>query len=261
MSIQTIKLHARNYADGQPLLILHGLFGSHKNWHQQARSLSASYAVHSLDLRNHGSSPHNAVMDYPAMAADVVAWMQANSIKKTHLLGHSMGGKVAMQIALNQAEYISRLIIVDIAPKAYSAHHEDILKAMAALDFNLLTTRQAVDVALQNDIPDDLIRQFIMTNLVRDQQQKLQWQLNLSAISSEYKNLSAPPSCKQAFENKTLFIKGGRSDYLQTGDETNIRQLFPNSEIKTLADCDHWPHAEAPEAFQKMVLTFLQANE
>lgn len=252
-------LHSHSQGQGRPLLILHGLFGSHKNWQQQARALATHFTVHTLDLRNHGDSFHSATMDYPSMAVDVLHWMDHHQLSQVTLLGHSMGGKVAMQIALNQGQRVQQLIVVDIAPKTYPAHHTRILQAMQALDLAQLPNRQAADQALQADIPDQVVRQFILTNLKRHGEQGFRWQLNLAGIIANYSQLLLAPSQQTPYGGDSLFIKGEQSDYIDKQDLPLIRQLFPAAQLHSMADTGHWPHAEHPQAFQRLVLDFLLA--
>ena len=252
-----LQLNFRHYGQGEPLLILHGLFGSHKNWHQQARGLAENFSVYTFDLRNHGSSPHNSEMNYQVMAADIIYWMKNQDIESANLLGHSMGGKVAMQLALTHSERVDKLVIVDIAPKHYPPHHDEILQAMTGLDFAKLKSRQEIDQQLQTAIPDDSVRQFILTNLVRNRSGRLDWQLNLDAIINNNQHISIEPAANQTYTGPTLFIKGAESDYIQAEDKSRITELFPNASSKIIGGAGHWPHAEKPQVFNKIVGDFL----
>lgn len=256
-----VALHHRRYGEGgPPLLILHGLFGSARNWHSQANLLAADFAVITADLRNHGASPHTERIDYEEMAGDVLALMDTLELARAHLLGHSMGGKVAMQIALNEPHRIERLVVVDIAPKAYPPHHDDILAALRALDPAAHRDRQSVDAALREGIPDPGIRQFILTNLVREAN-GLAWQLNLEGIVRDYARLSEPPRGGQPFVAPALFVKGGNSDYITSADRAEITRLFPGARAKVIDNAGHWPHAEKPQVFAKIVRDFLREDE
>lgn len=256
-----VRLSFRRYGDAGPaVLFLHGLFGSAKNWHTQASALAGEFSACTVDLRNHGASPHCAHMDYPGMAADVLALMDRLGIGQAGVLGHSMGGKVAMQIALQAPARVWKLIVVDIAPRAYPRHHDEVLEAMQALDLRTHRTRQAVDAALRDGIPDERVRQFILTNLIRDRDSGLfAWQLNLPGIVENYHHLSAAPTGTR-FDGPTLFIKGGASDYIRDADRGAIEALFPAAAAKIMVNAGHWPHAEKPQAFQKLVGDFLRAD-
>ena len=257
-----VARNVRRYGDaGRVVLILHGLFGSAKNWHSQARSLASDYRVLAVDLRNHGSSPHSPQIDYPSMAADVLALMDTEGIEQASFLGHSMGGKVAMQVALQAGARVHKLIVVDIAPKRYPHHHDDVLDAMQALDLNARRTRQDLDQALSEAIPDAGVRQFIMTNLVRDKQTggAYTWQINLPAIVSNYARLAAPPQGRP-FNGETLFIKGAASKYIQAADRETVESLFPRARAKVIANAGHWPHVDKPHAFARLVADFLHEN-
>lgn len=255
------QLNFRRYGSGErAVLFLHGLFGSAKNWHTQASALSGDFSAYTVDLRNHGASPHCAHMDYPGMAADVLALMDRLDIEQACLLGHSMGGKVAMQIALQAGVRVHRLIVVDIAPRAYPRHHDEVLEAMQALDLSAHRTRQAVDAALRAGIPDERVRQFILTNLVRDRESgAFVWQLHLPGIVDNYDHLSMAPT-GAPYDGPTLFIKGGASDYIQATDRDTIDALFHAAHAKVIVNAGHWPHAEKPQAFQKLVGDFLRAD-
>lgn len=256
-----VALNVRHYGDGERVvLILHGLFGSAKNWHTQAKALARDYRVLAADLRNHGSSPHSPHIHYPAMAADVLALMDHQGIARASILGHSMGGKVAMQIALQHASRVHKLIVVDIAPKRYPPHHDEVLDAMRALDLNAHRTRQDLDAALSEGIPDTGVRQFIMTNLVRHAQTgEFVWQLNLPALVSEYARLAEAPE-GTPFDGETLFIKGAASKYIQARDRERIEALFPRARAKVIANAGHWPHADKPQVFNKLVADFLRED-
>jgi len=255
-----VALNFRRYGDAGPaLLILHGLFGSAKNWHTQATSLAGEFSVFAVDLRNHGGSPHSERIDYPSMAADVLALMDGQGIPRASILGHSMGGKVAMQFAMQTAERVHKLVVVDIAPKAYRHHHDAVLTAMQTLDFGAHKTRQALDRALREGIPDAGVRQFVLTNVVRDATAgSFTWQLNLPAIVAHYADLAAAPS-GEPFSGPALFIKGAMSDYIKAGDREVIEALFPQARAKVIGNAGHWPHAEKPQAFGKLVGDFLRS--
>ena len=248
----------------RPLVVLHGLFGNWENWGARIRQYQAHTDVHAMDLRNHGESPHLASMNYSEMAEDVVMTLEHLDIERCDLLGHSMGGKVAMRIAATHAEKIARLILVDIAPKDYPAHHQEIIDALCAIDPLQLDSRREADQQLAEAVDDASVRAFLLKNLVRKpgassvSPSGFHWQFNLDALKKNYPELMLAPEIDNAFEGETLFIKGAESDYLQDSDTAVVRQAFPNAQLKILAGAGHWPHAEKPEMFDHVLKRFLE---
>lgn len=256
-----MQLSFQSYGAGEPLIILHGLFGSRENWHSISRKLGETYHVFALDQRNHGASPHSDVFTYPAMAGDLRAFLDAQGLERALLLGHSMGGKTAMQFALESPERVEKLIIADIAPKAYPRHHDQILEGMAALDLATLTTRQAVEAALAPYVPNVAERQFLIKNLARDEHGVFRWKLNLGGIAREYEAVIAGVAAQGTYAGPTLFIRGGTSRYMADGDTALIRALFPRAAITTIPGAGHWLHAEAPAEFLRLVTEFLNLGK
>lgn len=251
-------LHSDTLGSGPDLIILHGLFGSGDNWRSIAKSLSEHYRVHLLDLPNHGRSPWIEEQSYSAFADAVTEWVQDQGIQRFHLLGHSMGGKVAMQMALgSHASGIDHLIIVDIAPRAYPPHHEDIFAALNRTDLSEHKDRRSVDEALKDGIETTGIRQFILKSLYRNQDGQLAWRFNLEALQNQYKAIAEEPEFNQPFIGPTLFIKGMNSQYITAEDQTAILERFPESQAKLIEGAGHWPHAEKPAAFLRIVERFL----
>jgi pimeloyl-ACP methyl ester carboxylesterase len=240
-----------------PLVILHGLFGASDNWHTMGRRLGERFEVLALDQRNHGQSPHSPEMDYPIMARDVAEFIQGRGIRRAHVLGHSMGGKTAMELALAFPELVEKLVVVDMAPRAYSPHHGEIFSGLLGLDLAAYQTRAEVEAALAPTIADKAVRQFLLKNLTRGAAGSFQWKLNLKDICANYGRLSEALAPGRAFERPALFIRGGASRYVRDEDERMIRELFPQAEIKTIAGAGHWIHAEAPEEFLRLVSEFL----
>lgn len=253
-----MKLAYQSYGAGEPLVILHGLFGSRDNWHMLSRKIGEHYHVFAVDQRNHGNSPHDDRFDYPVMADDLRGFIEQHSLHSVNLLGHSMGGKTAMQFALNYPAYLARLIVADIAPRAYPPHHDEIFEAMCALDLTALQTRQEMDQALATHISDKAIRQFIMKNVARDENGAFRWKLNLDAIQQNYDAIAAQVEGGAPFHKPTLFVRGEHSDYVADDDEPQIRALFPEAQIVTLAGAGHWLHAEKPAEFLQIVQDFLE---
>jgi esterase len=272
----TVRLAAVAYGSGPTLAILHGLFGSGRNWATLAQRLAAHRRVVLLDLRNHGASPWADTMDYVALAADVRATMHALGHSRFALLGHSMGGKAAMMAALAHGAEIERLVLVDIAPVAYPPRHLGHVRAMRALDLTGITRRAEADARLAPDVADGAERAFLLQNLVFDplpdrpphmgearvaERRRARWRLNLDAIERGMTSLVGFPAlpADAAYPGPTLFVAGGRSGYLLPEHEPAIRRLFPVAQIVRIADAGHWLHAERPRAFLDVVEPFLTA--
>jgi len=252
-----MHLFHQDTGDGPPLFILHGLFGASGNWRTLSRNVfGTAYRTISVDLRNHGRSPHASTMSYPEMAQDVVDLMDALDIGKAHVLGHSMGGKVAMQLALDHPDRVDRLIVADIAPKEYPPGHEDILDALCGIDPGDYEGRDDIDQALARSIRSAGVRQFLMKNLERGTS-GFSWKLNLPVIKESYDLVRGSVDSWDVFNGPTLFVAGGASAYVSDSDLPAIRALFPFAGLQTLPGVGHWLHAEAPEAFSGIVMEFL----
>ena len=260
-----VKL-AATYHDSQvtgtnspALVILHGLFGSANNWRRLARALSSDYPVHALDLRNHGVSPHDMHMTYPDMAGDVVDYLKDALTQPPVLVGHSMGGKTAMRVALGEGSRLARLIVVDIAPVPNWHEFDNLLDAMSELKTGTLTRRSEADAALRARVPDQSLRQFLLQNLVRGET-GYRWRINLEAIRSNMDAiLDFPrPDDWRPFERPTLFIRGEHSDYIRAEHDELIHELFPAARTITIANAGHWLHAEQPQQFLHEVREFLE---
>jgi esterase len=251
-------LAATEYGDGPPLAILHGVFGAGRNWAGMARRLAAHHRVIALDLRNHGSSPWAEGMDYALLAEDVRTTMQRLGHRRFALLGHSMGGKAAMVLALTRPPEVSRLVVVDIAPVAYPPRHLAYVRAMRTLDLGAIERRSAADAPLAAAVPDAAERAFLLQNLVFDDG-RARWRLNLAAIERAMRALAGFPALPPgaAYDEPALFVAGGHSDYLLPRHEPAIRRRFPGARICRIAEAGHWPHAERPEAFLGLVAPFL----
>jgi len=259
-------LNYRQYStDGEPLLILHGLFGSLSNWGWHSKQLAKHFAVYGIDLRNHGDSPHADEMNYQAMAADVKALLGHLGIERCAIIGHSMGGKVAMQLALSEPLLVSKLIVVDIAPVTYASKADGHLKVMAgmrALDLSALGSRAEAEEFLEDYIDDEATRKFVLTNIVRDSDGGYRWRLNIDAIEKHYDELRKKPLATEPFTGPTLFVRGDESNYVRKKHEAEILELFPHAGVKSIMECGHWLHADKPKVFQKIALNFLtEAND
>ena len=253
----TMQLHYERYGEGQPLIILHGLFGSLDNWRTLSKTFSRSLQVFALDQRNHGHSPHSETFTAQVLVEDLKEFMQQQGLSSAHLLGHSMGGKTAMQFAVTYPQMVDKLIVVDIAPKAYPPEHKDIFDALYALDVQTLRTRQEAEAALARKIQELSLRQFLLKNLERDPAGAFRWRINLAAIHNNYEEILKGLETSRTFEKPTLFIKGGSSGYIQEGDTATLRAIFPQAQIVIIPGAGHWVHAEAPQEFARIVRDFL----
>lgn len=254
-----MKLHHQIYGSGEPLIIVHGLFGTFENWGSQIKTFSQQYQVIAVDLRNHGRSPHCDEMTYPAMAADIVELMDDLGIERAHMLGHSMGGKAMMQLALTHPERIQQLIIVDIAPVHYPHHHQQIFSGLFSIDLDSLKSRGDADKQLQAYVEDLSVRAFLLKNLYRDEQKHFRWRMNLPVLDNQYQAISLSP-VGDAYQGNTLFIKGSNSDYLLPKYRDEVLALFPKASYKVIDGAGHWPHAEKAEMFSRIVSDFLHPN-
>lgn len=257
-----MRLHAKCYGsdNNPPLVILHGLFGSHDNWAGQSSALAEHYQVWALDLRNHGRSDWDLDTSYAAMSDDLLQFIDAQGFDRILLLGHSMGGKVAMQFALDCPQRVEKLIVVDIAPVFYPPHHNEVFAALKALDLSVLSSRRDAAVQLEDAITDSSVRQFLLKNLYRDGD-RFGWRMNLAALESGYEQIAAAPVPRGeggCYPGPTLFIKGELSNYIQAQYREAIAALFPRAEARIMSAAGHWPHAEKPKAFNALLLRFLE---
>lgn len=251
-----LPLHWASQGQGTPLLILHGLFGSLDNWATQSRLLGAEFEVLAVDLRNHGRSPHHDVMTYPAMAGDVAAFLDRAGRRWVDVLGHSLGGKVAMQLALSDPARVRRLIVVDIAPIPYPERHDDVLAALRAVRLGEVASRTDADRQLAASVEEPMLRAFLLKNLVRVRGEGYRWRINLDAIERAQTDLSQAPA-GVPFSGPTLFVRGENSDYLPPALTPAMAGLFPHAVVKTIRNAGHWPHFDQAGAFHQVVRRFL----
>ncbi len=256
-----MRLHFQSYGSGnRALVILHGLLGSSDNWHTIGRVFGNYVRVFTVDARNHGRSPHSEIFNYKAMAEDVREFLEQQRISSAHLLGHSMGGKTAMQFALTYPTMVDKLVVVDIAPRAYESHHDYIFDAISSLGLNVVTSRKEIDAALATKIASPVTRQFVMKNLARDDSGTFRWKLNLNAIGRNYDEVNKALDSSKHFDKPTLFVKSNKAGYITADDEGAIQTMFPRSKVIGV-DVGHWIHAEAPEEFARIVLDFLNSQD
>jgi len=254
-----IRLHFESYGEGAPLIILHGLFGSLENWRTMARKLGSHFRVIVVDLRNHGKSPHCDDFNCQLMAEDLRVFMEEHCLASACLLGHSLGGKVAMRFALAWPELVEKLVVVDIAPKEYQDRHGKIIQALVSLRLETFADRREIDNALLVAVPDQVMRQFLLKNLVRSDRGGFSWRINLKSIANHYQDINKGLGGDTRFDKPTLFLKGGVSDYIDSKDLEVIKRLFPHAQLDTVPNAGHWLHTDAPEEFLSRVRTFLFA--
>jgi len=255
-----MELNFKSFGQGDPVIILHGLFGMLDNWQTIAKKLADNYTVFLVDQRNHGRSPHDDQFDYPTMAADLMAFMESQWIHQSHVIGHSMGGKTAMEFALTYPDSIDHLVVVDIAPKSYEGGHQAIFEALFSLNLKEIENRKEAEQALEAKISDFGVRQFLLKNLSRNKAGYYEWKMNLPAIHKNYQNILAATQATGTMEAPTLFIKGGQSNYIEDTDEDLIHSFFPTAKIKTIEKAGHWVHAEAPKELLGEVEAFFSTS-
>ncbi len=253
-----MQLFYRRYGQThQPtLVILHGLFGSSDNWHSLARAWSKQFHVIAMDLRNHGQSPHTDTMDYVSMAKDVYETLQNNHVRCCVLLGHSMGGKVAMTFTQYFPEQCTGLMVLDIAPRRYEPLHQWVFEALKAVPVKAIKDRKEADAIMAKFIPQIAIRQFLLKNLKRTKEGTFQWRFNLDAIIKNYHAIVDVVPFVQPWHGPTLFIRGELSPYIQEKDKAQILTYFPKAQIKTYPKAGHWIHVDARETLLKEVEIF-----
>ncbi|MDA3892881.1 MAG: alpha/beta fold hydrolase [Salinivirgaceae bacterium] len=262
------KLNYRRFGEGEPIIIMHGLYGSSDNWVTIARFLMQQFSVYVLDMRNHGASPHLPDHNYDVMVDDLVEFMNDESIYSAVLLGHSMGGKVAMFFAAIYPERVKKLIIVDISPRSYEGglgdhqegEHKRILKALSDLNLEKLVSRQDAEKELLESIKSERIVQFLMKSLRRERDKTFYWKINIDVLFKNLPNilvgLENNKNEIKHFSNPVLFIKGGNSSYIKENDEIIIFELFKNVRIETIAGASHWLHAEKPLELLNLINEF-----
>ena len=252
-----MELNHKTFGEGDPVIILHGLFGTLDNWQTVAKKLAEHFMVCIVDLRNHGRSPHVEGHNYKLMAEDLADFMEENWMHNAHIIGHSMGGKTAMQFAVDFPDMLNKLVVVDIAPKAYQGGHQTIFDALLSVDIDTVQTRKEVEEHLSKFIDDAGVRLFLMKNLSRKKEGGFQWKMNLQEIYINYSNILDTIEIEDVVKNESLFINGSKSDYVDEADKEAIRTLFADPSFETIDDAGHWVHAEQPKALIESVLNFL----
>ena len=257
-----MKLFFREFGAGQPVIILHGLFGQSDNWVTVGRRIADQFHVFIPDQRNHGQSPHTTIHSFPAMADDLAEFIEEHAIENPILIGHSMGGKVAMTYALENPGKVKKLVIIDISPRKYPERttHTQVISEMMSIDLENIATRTEVEKILDSRISDTRIKMFILKNLYYKIHGKLAWRLNLEAINQSMDLLFDGISSENTYTGPTLFIRGGKSDYVPDADIPLIKSMFPEAVIKTISGATHWVHADAPEELCYLLSGFLERD-
>ena len=251
-----MKLYSRVLGEGQPLIIIHGLFGMSDNWSSLAKLYADFFEVHLIDQRNHGHSPHANEFSYLHLSDDLHQYITDNQLNDVIIIGHSLGGKTAMHFAVSFPELIHKLIIVDISPRFYPIHHDKIIEGLKILDFSILKSRSQVDGVLSKYIKDSDVRQFLLKSIYWKERNQLDFRFNLNAISQNISNVGEALNNDANCSVPTLFIRGENSNYINDDDEDLIFKHFTNVEIQTMDQAGHWLHAEKPQKFFEMSIRF-----
>ena len=257
-ALNTVKLHGQVKGDGQPLIMLHGLFGSLENLGVLSRKLAETYQVHALDLRNHGRSPHADTMNYQSMAADVLAYIRQHDLQQVVIIGHSMGGKVAMQVVLDAPARVACLVVLDIAPVTYGNRHGNVFQGLQSIDLTTIKNRIEAEEVLSGFVKELPVRQFLLKNMVKGKD-GFSWRMNLQGIQQSYSDIVLSVS-DSVWEGRTLFIRGELSDYITIEHREDILRRFPNAKVMTVNNTGHWLHAEKPTAVLNVIRRFLSSE-
>ena len=251
-------LHSNIIGEGKPFIILHGFLGMGDNWKTLGKLFSKEgYQVHLVDQRNHGKSFHHNTFNYGIMVEDLKEYCDHYDLNDFVLLGHSMGGKTAMNFSTTYPEMVAKLIVADIGPKSYPLHHQDILKALLALDLSIVKTRKEADEVLSGYIQNMGIRQFLAKNLYWKNPGELALRINLPVLVENIEEVGKSLEEKEIYNGDTLFLAGANSHYIEAVDEYIIKSHFPKSSIKSISNAGHWLHAENPKDFYSEVLNFI----
>jgi esterase len=252
-----MDLHFKEYGAGAPVVILHGLFGSLNNWHSHATALGERFHVFTLDQRNHGSSGHSPEMNYALMADDLHEFIRKHGIAPAMVVGHSMGGRTAMQHALTFPDEVQKVVVVDMHPHADPPVHIPIFNALSSVDFSRVGSRDDVERMLAPSITDSAVLQLLLTNLKREENGSYRWKISLEGIRNNYDALIGPVTVDGRFEGPSLFLTGGKSTLVKPSDHPGILSLFPRAEFVEIPEAGHWVQADAPEEFRSVVMEFL----
>ena len=250
-------LHSKILGQGKPLIILHGLFGMLDNWQALAKEFACFFETHIVDLRNHGRSFHANQHNYEVMSEDLLSYLNTYNLDEVSLIGHSMGGKAAMNFACMYPDRVEKLVVVDISPKYYPPHHQEILSGLKAVDRSNLTSRKDADQILSQYFSESAMRQFLLKNLYWISSTELTFKFNLEVLSNQIENVGQALYTNALFDRPTLFVVGQSSNYIKETDVELIESHFPDFEIVEIPKSGHWVHAENPDQFFDKVSRFL----
>lgn len=251
-----MKLHFKTLGEGEPVIILHGLFGSADNWQTLAKTIAERFKIYLVDQRNHGHSPHAEEMSYPIMADDLKAMMDDEGLDKAIVVGHSMGGKTAIHFAANYPDRLKKLVVVDMGVKRYPPHHQIIFNALLGVNLDQVKTRKEVETHLREHILDASVVQFLLKNLYWSERERLDWRFNLPVLHRDI-DLILDEAPTDRMTVPTLFIRGEKSNYILESDFEALHDQFLQSEIVTIPGAGHWVHAEAPQQFLHELMRFI----
>jgi esterase len=254
-----MKLFYREIGEGKPIVLIHGLFGASDNLLSVGKILAEKYKVYLIDARNHGQSPHSEDWNYSLMAEDLREFLMDHNIVNPVIIGHSMGGKTVMKFASLYEDMAEKFVVMDISPRYYSRHHDDILDGLNSIKPENIQSRQEADLKLAEKIQEPFVRQFLLKNLERTNE-GFRWKLNLPVITGKIDIIGEPLNDNVRISKPTLFIRGENSGYVREQDEELIHKLFTNSQIVTIEGCGHWLHAEKPKEFSEALLTFIETS-
>ncbi len=253
-------LHSIILGKGPALIILHGFLGMSDNWKTLGNHYaSKGFQVHLVDQRNHGRSFHSTEFDYDLLAQDLEAYMNHHKLKAAVLLGHSMGGKTAMQFACAYPDRVQKLLVADIAPKFYPAHHQAIIDGLLALNFDTITSRKEADDQLAKHINEIGIRQFLLKNLYRTGRERFGLRINLPILADKMGEVGENIDATASYKGPTLFLRGDRSEYIKETDSPTIQRHFPAATLETIDNSGHWLHAENPKQFFAKSIAFINS--
>ncbi len=255
-----MQLFYRKVGEGQPIIILHGVFGSSDNWFSISKTLAEKgFEVYALDARNHGQSPRSEAFSYDLMADDLNVFIETHQIKNPIIVGHSMGGKATMTFAMKYPDVYSKLIIIDIAPKFYPTHHEHIIKGLNAIDLETIKSRNEAEAIAIQYIPNFGERQFLLKNLYRTEEGKFDWRINLPVLSNEIYQVGGEVEELRKISEPTLFMRGSESGYILDEDIATIKNTFTNAQFETIEGAGHWIQAEKPVEFVESIIKFIKS--
>jgi esterase len=253
-----MNLYYRELGEGNPpIVILHGVFGSSDNWLTVSKGLAETHKLYLLDARNHGQSPHSEDFNYDVMADDLFEFIQQHQLEKPVIVGHSMGGKTVMKFALKYPDAFSKMVVVDISPRYYKPHHQSVIAGLSAIHLEKLQTRQEADEIMKAFEPELGVRQFLLKNLYRNEQNGFSWRMNFDVIKNKIENIGEALNAGAKITKPTLFVRGSNSKYIQEKDIELIHSIFTDVRIATIEGSGHWVQAEKPKEFLEEIKKFL----